>query len=119
MGCRGKDRQRAAIPPSCRSPRQKGDDVATGRCLCRRRNYYPTEDISRLSDEIRHLRDLGYDRIKIKIGGATLLQDLKRIEAAARLLPDASHLAVDAIYSYTPTEHRGSRRARAVGALVV
>jgi len=81
--------------------------------------YYPTEDISRLSDEIRHLRDLGYDRIKIKIGGATLLQDLKRIEAAAHLLPDASHLAVDAIYSYTPTEHRGSRRARAVGALVV
>ena len=65
--------------------------------------YYPADDIGRLSDEIRRLRDLGYDRIKIKIGGGTLLQDLKRIEAAARLLPDASHLGVDAIYSYTPT----------------
>jgi L-alanine-DL-glutamate epimerase-like enolase superfamily enzyme len=65
--------------------------------------YYPTDDVGRLSDEIRRLRDLGYHRIKIKIGGTPLLQDLKRIEAAARLLPDASHLAVDAIYSYAPT----------------
>jgi len=65
--------------------------------------YYPTDDVGRLSDEIRSLKDLGYHRVKIKIGGAPLLQDLKRIEAAARVLPDASHLAVDAIYSYTPT----------------
>jgi len=65
--------------------------------------YYPTADVGRLSDEIRSLKDLGYHRVKIKIGGAPLLQDLKRIEAAARVLPDASHLAVDAIYSYTPT----------------
>jgi len=61
--------------------------------------YYPADDVGRLSDEIRRLTDLGYDRIKIKIGGAPLLQDLKRIEAAARLLPDTGHLAVDAIYS--------------------
>ena len=65
--------------------------------------YYPTKDVGRLSDEIRSLKDLGYHRVKIKIGGAPLLQDLKRIEAAARVLSDASHLAVDAIYSYTPT----------------
>ena len=65
--------------------------------------YYPTDDVGRLSDEIRSRKDLGYHRVKIKIGGAPLLQDLKRIEAAARVLPDASHLAVDAIYSYTPT----------------
>jgi len=39
--------------------------------------------------------------VKIKIGGAPLVQDLKRIEAAARLLPDASHLAVGAIYAYS------------------
>jgi len=65
--------------------------------------YYPTDDVGRLSDEIRSLKDLGYHRVKIKIGGAPLMQDLKRIEAAARVLPDASHLAVDAIYSYTPT----------------
>jgi len=65
--------------------------------------YYPTDDMGRLSDEIRSIRDLGYHRVKIKIGGAPLLQDLKRIDAAARILPDAGHLAVDAIYSYTST----------------
>jgi L-alanine-DL-glutamate epimerase-like enolase superfamily enzyme len=38
-----------------------------------------------------------------KIGGAPLAQDLKRIDAAARLLDGPDHLAVDAIYAYTPT----------------
>jgi L-alanine-DL-glutamate epimerase-like enolase superfamily enzyme len=41
--------------------------------------------------------------VKIKIGGAPLQQDLRRIEAVARLLPAADHLAVDAIYAYTRT----------------
>src|SRR5262249_27269123 len=65
--------------------------------------YYPTDDIGRLSDEIRRFGDLGYPRAKIKIGGAPLARDLKRIDAAARLLGGPEHLAVDAIYAYTPT----------------
>jgi L-alanine-DL-glutamate epimerase-like enolase superfamily enzyme len=65
--------------------------------------YYPTDDIGRLSDEIRRFRDLGYLRAKIKIGGAPLAEDLGRIDAAARLLGGSGHLAVDAIYAYTPT----------------
>lgn len=64
--------------------------------------YYPTDDVALLSDEVRRLSDLGYRRAKIKIGGALLAQDLKRIDAAARLLDGPEHLAVDAIYSYTP-----------------
>jgi D(-)-tartrate dehydratase len=63
--------------------------------------YYPTDDVARLSDEIRHFRDLGYRRAKIKIGNATLAQDLKRIDAAARQLDGLGQLAVDAIYAYT------------------
>jgi L-alanine-DL-glutamate epimerase-like enolase superfamily enzyme len=63
--------------------------------------YYPTDDVGRLSDEVRRLSDLGYRRAKIKIGGAPLAQDLKRIDAAARLLDGPEQLAVDAIYSYT------------------
>jgi D(-)-tartrate dehydratase len=65
--------------------------------------YYPQNDISRLSDEVGRLRDLGYTHVKIKIGGATLGEDLKRIEAAARLLPGAANLAVDAMNSYDHT----------------
>jgi L-alanine-DL-glutamate epimerase-like enolase superfamily enzyme len=64
--------------------------------------YYPSNDIARLSDEIRRFIDLGYGRAKIKIGSAELEQDLKRIDAAATLLGGPQHLAVDAIYAYTP-----------------
>ena len=65
--------------------------------------YYPTDDVARLRDEVRCLTELGYQRVKIKIGGVPLQQDLRRIEAAAGLLRDAGHLAVDAIYAYTRT----------------
>jgi L-alanine-DL-glutamate epimerase-like enolase superfamily enzyme len=61
--------------------------------------YYPDDDIARLGDEIRRLLDLGYDRVKIKIGAKPIAQDLKRIEAAAQGIA-LRHLAVDAIYSY-------------------
>jgi L-alanine-DL-glutamate epimerase-like enolase superfamily enzyme len=63
--------------------------------------YYPSNDVARLSDEVRRLRDLGYRSAKIKIGGAPLAQDLMRIDAVARLLEGPEHLAVDAIYAYT------------------
>jgi L-alanine-DL-glutamate epimerase-like enolase superfamily enzyme len=63
--------------------------------------YYPSDDIARLSDEIGRLCDLGYRHAKIKIGTAPLEQDLKRVEAAARLLGGPAHLAVDAMNSYT------------------
>ena len=65
--------------------------------------YYPSDDVALLSGEVRRLRDLGYRRAKIKIGAVPLAQDLKRIDAAARLLDGPEHLAVDAIYAYTPT----------------
>src|SRR6266851_2227896 len=64
------------------------------------RYYYPADDVARLSDEIRRLSALGYQRAKITIGGAPLAQDLKRIDAAARILDGPECLAVDAIYSY-------------------
>ncbi len=61
--------------------------------------YYPVNDVSRLADELRWMRDHGYTRAKIKIGGAPLATDLARIEAAVKLLP-AGHLAVDAMNMY-------------------
>lgn len=65
--------------------------------------YYPQDDLARLPDEVRRLLDLGYTRVKIKIGSAPLAQDLKRIEAVLKLLPSPEHLAVDAMNSYSAT----------------
>lgn len=61
---------------------------------------YPDDDLLRLADEMRVLRDLGYRRIKIKIGAAPLAQDLKRIEIVKKVFPEPGCLAVDAMNSY-------------------
>ena len=58
--------------------------------------YYPGKELSGLRDEMRRYLDLGYDTVKMKIGGAPLEQDLKRIEAVLQLVPSGRHLAVDA-----------------------
>jgi D(-)-tartrate dehydratase len=64
--------------------------------------YYPSHEIGRLTDEIRQFLDQGYTHIKIKIGGQSLAEDLRRIEAALSLLPSGNHLAVDAMNRYNP-----------------
>ena len=58
--------------------------------------YYPGKELATLRDEMQRYLDLGYDTVKMKIGGATLVDDLKRIEAVLRLLPSGRALAVDA-----------------------
>jgi L-alanine-DL-glutamate epimerase-like enolase superfamily enzyme len=58
--------------------------------------YYPGKDNSALVDEMRSYLDLGYTRVKMKIGGAPLSQDRARIEAVLKLLPSGDYLCVDA-----------------------
>jgi L-alanine-DL-glutamate epimerase-like enolase superfamily enzyme len=58
--------------------------------------YYPGKDIDALQEEVRHYRDLGYAAVKIKIGGAPLAEDLRRIEAVLTIVGAGENLAVDA-----------------------
>src|SRR5690606_17181352 len=58
--------------------------------------YQPGKDISALQDEMRHYQGLGYSVVKMKIGGATLDEDLRRIEAVLEVVGEGSNLAVDA-----------------------
>src|SRR5919205_796002 len=58
--------------------------------------YYPGKDIPQLKDEMRSYLDRGYTVVKMKIGGAPLADDLKRIEAVLGMLPAGCRLAVDA-----------------------
>ncbi len=58
--------------------------------------YYPGKDYTALQDEMRRYLDLGYNVVKMKIGGASLDEDLRRIEAVLDVLPEGSALAVDA-----------------------
>jgi len=58
--------------------------------------YYPGKDLTTLQDEMSGYLDLGYSVVKMKIGGAPLSEDLRRIEAVLKVLKSADQLAVDA-----------------------
>jgi len=42
--------------------------------------YFESNDLERLTDEVRTFLVLGYTRVKIKIGGRSLAEDCRRIE---------------------------------------
>jgi L-alanine-DL-glutamate epimerase-like enolase superfamily enzyme len=58
--------------------------------------YYPDRGIEALQQEMRDYLALGYRTVKMKIGGAPLAEDLRRIEAVLAILPAGCTLAVDA-----------------------
>ncbi|HJV83025.1 mandelate racemase/muconate lactonizing enzyme family protein [Noviherbaspirillum sp.] len=58
--------------------------------------YYPGKNDDALKDEMRSYLDRGYNVVKMKIGGASLNDDLRRIDAALSVLQDGQKLCVDA-----------------------
>ena len=59
--------------------------------------YQPGKDLCALQSEMRGYLDMGYLTVKMKIGGAPLAEDLRRIEAVLEVVGgDGSRLAVDA-----------------------
>lgn len=58
--------------------------------------YYPGKGLAALQDEMRGYLDRGYRVVKMKVGGAPLAEDLKRIEAVLAVVGDGGRLAVDA-----------------------
>jgi D(-)-tartrate dehydratase len=58
--------------------------------------YYPDKALTALQDEMRGYLDRGYTVVKMKIGGAPLEQDLRRIEAVLEVTGSGHGLAVDA-----------------------
>lgn len=58
--------------------------------------YYARGGADQLRREMRGYLDLGYDAVKMKIGGAALDEDLARIEAVIDVVGDAGRVAVDA-----------------------
>ncbi len=58
--------------------------------------YYPGKDLAALQDEMRGYTRRGYTVVKMKIAGAPLQEDLRRIEAVLDVLEPGQRLAVDA-----------------------
>ncbi len=58
--------------------------------------YWPGKGLEGLTGEMQSYLDRGYSVVKMKIGGAPLADDCKRIEAVLKLLGPGQRLAVDA-----------------------
>jgi L-alanine-DL-glutamate epimerase-like enolase superfamily enzyme len=58
--------------------------------------YYPEKGLAGLQQEMQSYLDLGYSVVKIKIGGAPLAEDLRRIETILKIVKSGNQLAVDA-----------------------
>jgi D(-)-tartrate dehydratase len=58
--------------------------------------YYPGKDDAKLKAEMQSYLDRGYSVVKMKIGGASLAEDCRRIEAVLGMLKHGERLCVDA-----------------------
>ena len=76
-----------------------------------------SNDIAGLCDDVRRAIGQGHRRFKIKIGGAQLADDIKRIEAVFGLLERGMSLAVDGNGTFDRDKTIAiSRRAQALSA---
>ncbi len=58
--------------------------------------YYPGKSIDALKEELKKYMAQGFRTIKIKVGGAPLCEDIKRLEAAIAVAGASHRVAVDA-----------------------
>ena len=63
--------------------------------------YHAGKGVKDLQEEIRRRLDEGYTTMKIKVGGAPVLEDCERVEAALEVLGASQRLAVDANGAFT------------------
>src|ERR1043165_2801845 len=79
--------------------------------------YAPGKGIAELCDEMKRHLDAGYTMVKMKVGGAPLAEDIRRIEAVKRILPPHAELAVDANSKFDLAEALAYAKAMAPYAL--
>jgi L-alanine-DL-glutamate epimerase-like enolase superfamily enzyme len=58
--------------------------------------YWPGQTIKDLQDEMRRNLAAGYTMVKMKLGGAPLDEDMRRLEAVLEVVGSGEHLAIDA-----------------------
>ena len=74
--------------------------------------YAPGKGIPELLDEMRGYLDMGYTQLKMKVGGASIAEDMERLEAVLKLVGDDGwNLAVDANCGLTDDAARAYAKA--------
>jgi D(-)-tartrate dehydratase len=75
--------------------------------------YYPGQTLKDLQEEMRRHLDAGYTMVKMKVGGLTLDEDQRRIEAVLEVVGAGDRLAVDANAKFGRDEALAYARALA------
>src|SRR5438874_6217103 len=75
--------------------------------------YLPGQTLADVQDEMRRHLDSGYTMVKIKVGGLPLAEDLRRVEAALKVVGEGGRLAVDANCKFGRDEALAYARALA------
>ena len=75
--------------------------------------YYPGQTIHDLQDEMRRHLAAGYTMVKMKVGGLSLAEDVRRIEAVLEVVGSGDHLAVDANCKFDRTNSLAYAKALA------
>ncbi|PAD14591.1 MULTISPECIES: mandelate racemase/muconate lactonizing enzyme family protein [Shouchella] len=57
--------------------------------------YFPGKGLPELQDEMKSYLNMGYSKVKMKVGGVPLKEDLKRIEAVIDVVGTGQNLMVD------------------------
>ena len=82
--------------------------------------YYPGKNLEALQDEMRKYLDLGYSVVKMKIGGESLADDLRRIEAVIEVVGSGREARGRCERALRSRDRRRIRQgARAVRAVLV
>ncbi|WP_306983035.1 mandelate racemase/muconate lactonizing enzyme family protein [Alkalicoccobacillus murimartini] len=58
--------------------------------------YMPDKGLTELQDEMKGYLDSGYTKVKMKVGGDSIAEDIKRIEAVLKVVGSGDNLLVDA-----------------------
>lgn len=75
--------------------------------------YWPGQTVKDLQNEMRRHLDAGYTMVKMKVGGAPLDEDLRRLQAVLAIVGSGDHLAVDANCKFRRDEALAYARALA------
>lgn len=62
--------------------------------------YGEGKDLPELANEMKGFSDDGFGLVKMKVGGAPLIEDIARVQAVIDALPTNAQIIIDGVYSY-------------------
>lgn len=66
--------------------------------------YGQNKSVADLCLEMSNMAQIGFDTVKMKVGGLSMPEDLERVHSVLSAIGDSHSLIIDGVYSYTPSQ---------------